>query len=67
MIQKTQKVGDIRELQMTDSGPGAEWQTDEKLAATTHRIAQLTVDMALLSGGDSVNSLPVTEEYTSRW
>jgi hypothetical protein len=62
MIQKTQKMGYIRELQVTGSGPNAEWQADEKLAATTHGIAQLCIDVALMSGGDSAKSLPVNEE-----
>jgi hypothetical protein len=67
MIQKTQKVDYVRELQVTGGGPNADWQTNETLAATTHGITQLCIDVALMSGGDSAKSLPVNEESTSLW
>jgi hypothetical protein len=39
MIHKTQKLSYIKDLQVTGSGPNAEWQTDERLAATSHGVA----------------------------
>jgi hypothetical protein len=60
-------VGYVKELQVTGSGLHAEWQIDEKLAATTPSIAQLWIDITFMSGGESAKSLPVDEEQTSLW
>jgi hypothetical protein len=49
-------------LQVTGSGTNADWQTDEKLAGTTHGLIHLCTDVALMSGEDSAKPLPINEE-----
>jgi hypothetical protein len=62
MIHETQKFGYIKDLQVTGSGPNAEWQTDERLATTAHGIAQLSISVALMSREDSAKPVPIKEE-----
>jgi hypothetical protein len=65
MIHPIQKMGYIRELQVAENIVSIEWQTDERAAGTTQGVAQLCIDIIVMSREDFALPVTVNDDQTS--